>query len=462
MARLHIYFDGGETAVSFTAGERLDAVLQRAGVAVAHPCAGRGVCGKCTVELDGQTVLSCRTVLKHDGTVRLSARSMAQIDLGTGEELPLEPAEGVGLAVDIGTTTIAVRRYDLTDGKLLEAYGLLNPQTAVAADVMGRIGHAMNGGLEHLQALVRQAVPTDADRCVLTGNTTMLHLFTGRDPSALSHAPFAAEHLFGEETESCYLPPCMHAFVGADVVCAALACGLTDRDETALLCDVGTNGEIALWHEGVLYIASTAAGPAFEGAGIACGTGSVRGAIERVWVENGQLRCSTIGSEPPVGLCGSGLIDAAAALLQLGVIDETGVMDEERVILAGDVFLSAADVRALHLAKAAVCAGVLTLRERAHLTPDQVDRFCLAGGFGRHLNLDSAAAIGLLPSSLAKRARVLGNASLTGASMLLLSPSLREKAQRIASFARHVPLGGDALFNEHYINCMMLEEVEIL
>ena len=215
------------------------------------------------------------------------------------------------------------RLYDLRSGACIAEAGQGNPQTAVAADVMGRIGHALHGGLETLRVQVEGGITSvledvcaqanmaseALDALVLTGNTTMLYLLTGRNPEPLSHAPFVADCLFDMESRvlerNAYLPPCMNAFVGADISCAVLAAGQCDKDAVSLLVDIGTNGEIALWKDGTLYVASTAAGPAFEGAGISCGCASLRGAIDRVWLQDGQLRAHTIGEQRAVGICGS-------------------------------------------------------------------------------------------------------------------------------------------------------------
>ena len=287
----------------------------------------------------------------------------------------------------------------------------------------------------------------------------MLYLLCGLNPEQLSHAPFEADHLFGSQTtqlgRNTYLPHCLHAFVGADTSCALLASGLLDKDETALLCDVGTNGEIALWHNGTLFIASTAAGPAFEGAGISCGCSSIPGAIDRVTVQNDQLICHTIGDRKAVGICGSGLVDAIAALLETEILDESGFLEDSPITLRDQVSLSQGDVRAVQLAKAAIHAGILSLLDAAHCSLDDVTTMYLAGGFGSHLNLNSAAKIGLFPAELAERAHVIGNAALDGAAMLLMNTYRREELSQIQKQARHVRLDGNPVFADNYISAML-------
>ena len=488
MAELTILRGDTRLSVSFVPGALLSDVLQDHGAALEHPCGGRGVCGKCAVRLSGQVSppdemeklagsrLACRAVLLGNAEVILpQAHVTEQIEMGTSRILsPLDAMEGdYGAAADIGTTTLALRLYDLHTGQCVGECGMLNPQTAVAADVIGRIGAAMNGQGAFLQSLVSAALKTMLERActqakapvdqvrsfVITGNTAMLYLLTGCDPAALSHAPFQADCLFGETirqgSRRIYLPPCMHAFVGADITCAVLSSGQCERAGVSLLCDVGTNGEIALWKNGRLLVTSTAAGPAFEGAGISCGCGSVRGAIDRVWVRDGQINVHTIGNEPPAGICGSGLIDAVACGLALEAIDETGALEEEDFPLANGIRLLPRDIRAVQLAKGAVAAGIETLLEEAEVKNEEIENLFIAGGFGSHMNPESAAAIGLFPAFLASRVRVLGNAALDGAAQMLLDRSLIRKAQGIVQLSQHVDLGGNPKFNDHYMDHML-------
>ena len=487
MAVLTICRGTNQLRLSFDPPALLADLLARAGLPHAHPCGGRGACGKCAVLLTGGvaaptaaearcgTRLSCQAVLLGDASVTLPDALPMQIEGGSDRKIaPVQPMPGrIGAAIDIGTTTLTLRLYDLRTGACLAGATMLNPQTSVAADVIGRIDAAMKGALTAQQDAVTQAVsallhtaaaeadlPAEAvDALVVTGNTTMLYLLTGRDPSALSRAPFAADCLFGEEVtllgRRCCLPPCLHAFVGADTTCALLASGITSQPETALLCDVGTNGELALMHRGRLLIASTAAGPAFEGAGISCGCGSIPGAIDRVDATADGLRIRTVGDATPAGLCGSGLVDAIAALLEAEVIDETGTMDDSPYPLAGNVTLTQQDVRAVQLAKAAIAAGIQSLLHAAGCAAEDVSALYLAGGFGSHLRIERAAAIGLIPPELAGRVRVIGNAALDGAALMLMDQSLRRRAEALAAKAEHIRLDGNPYFSQRYIENML-------
>ncbi len=495
MPILTLWQNGRSQEIPFDGQPVLSQVLEGAGLAVAHPCGGRGTCGKCAVELRGAVSppneaeklagqrLSCQAALLGDCEALLpQAAALEQIESALG---PLQTRPGArpmagewGAAVDIGTTTLALKLYHQPRGLCLGEATALNPQTAVAADVMGRIGAALEGQGPRLREQIAQALdrllqeacgqakiqPLEVEAWVLAGNTTMLYLLTGRNPESLSHAPFKADCLFDLWEDllgrRAYLPPCLNAFVGADITCALLASGLCEKPETALLCDIGTNGEIALWKEGRLFVTSTAAGPAFEGAGISCGCGSVRGAIDKVWVENGRLGAHTIGEAPAVGICGSGLLDAVAALLETGEIDETGATEEERLPLRDGVALLPKDIRAVQLAKAAIAAGIGTLLEEAGVSPGEIGTLYIAGGFGSHLRVASAAAIGLIPRELASKAKVIGNASLAGAALLLLDERRVQEARAIAAAASHVSLGGNPRFNERYMEEMLFPAQE--
>jgi len=465
--------------LEFLPPKPLALLLQEAGIAVRHPCGGRGSCGKCRVELMGEVSaankdeklagarLSCQAVILGDAQVTLGEPdSISQIEMDSAATIKaVNPMDGkVGAAVDIGTTTIALRLYDLISGELLSESAMENPQTAVAADIMGRIGAAMEGKLSVLQTQVRSAVKEllvkaggDADVMVITGNTTMLYLLTGRDTTCLSAYPFKADTLFDTEIQldgiPAYLPPCMNAFVGADITCAVLASEMCS-DKIALLCDIGTNGELALWKDGILYVTSTAAGPAFEGAGISCGCSSIPGAIDRVWENDGEVHVHTIDDVSAVGVCGSGLIDAAAILLELELMDETGAMDDDLELAPGVVLLQK-DIRAVQLAKAAIAAGIKTLLEASETELDQIEKFYIAGGFGSHINIASAARIGLIPDELTDRVEVLGNAALAGASSILLNRGNFREIRRIAGMSRHWDLGGNPNFNTHYMDAIL-------
>lgn len=330
---------------------------------------------------------------------------------------------GIGAAVDLGTTTIAVRIYDLKTGALIRQTSVFNPQRRISADVMGRISAALDGRLGELRDLARGALVDCFGGCsvseaVIAGNTTMLHLFAGISPKSYATAPFAADELFGGivqwEGASVRLPRCVHGFFGADAVSSVRMSGMCGRGGCELTADIGTNGEIALWRadKNELTVASVAAGPAFE--------------------------------RP--GATGSQIVSRLADALETGAVDKTGAVLSE---LPGG--LTQEDVRAVQLAKAALNGGIETLLAKAGLKCGDVTRFSIAGGLGSALDLRKAARIGLFPKELLAVARVCGNLAMEGASAALFDPLFAAKTDEIAAMARYVDLAGDAGFSDAFL-----------
>lgn len=471
------------------------------------PCGGHGKCGKCRVTVTGEVSpptedeqraltpdelaqgirLACRTTVLGDCTVTTAEQGRGQI-LTDGafpfsmQSRAVRPGwSGYGAAIDIGTTTLAARLYDGA-GHLLAETSRLNPQSAWGADVISRMEAAMAGNDGRIAQITRRALDgmltelanaarvetADIQALVITGNTVMLHLLTETDVEPLTHAPFAAKRLFGEllparelgltalpPDAKVYLPPCIAAFIGADTVTATLASDLCEIPETALLCDIGTNGEMVLWHENTLYACSTAAGPAFEGAGISMGMSGRTGAIDRVWTQDDEICAHVIGETDPVGLCGSGLVDAVAALLDTEALDETGYLEDDPAEIASPVEVTQEDIRAVQLAKSAIHAGMRTLIHTAKLDCDDVATLYIAGGFGSYLDVKNAGKIGLLPEELTDRVTVLGNAALTGAAMLLLCDDLRPVCETLARETKVVELATNPVFVSEYMERMM-------
>ncbi|MBP3578602.1 MAG: DUF4445 domain-containing protein [Lachnospiraceae bacterium] len=479
MGTLTVFTAKGKQNIAFDGTPTVQQVLEHSGISMAHPCGGTGKCGKCAIDVIGNVSLpdetersagcrlSCRTRLYGDAIVTLKEQNDSSL-IAEGFEKNIKPIENfeyrIGAAVDIGTTTIALSIYDLTTGNCLATKTMLNPQSVISADVIGRIDAAVNGKLTNMQNMLISGIHALAeetgylnriDTWCLTGNTTMLYLLCGRNPQSFATAPYMADHFFGEEIsflgKPAYLPPCMHAFVGADITCAVLAGGMCDDTKTVLLCDIGTNGEIALWKDGTLYVTSTAAGPVFEGAGISYGCQSVTGAIEKVELNSGSLAVKTIGATKPIGLCGSGVIDTIACLLNNNTIDETGAMEPEEFLLCEGISINRQDIRNIQLAKAAISAGIRTLLEVTKTSEEEISAFYLAGGFGKHLNMDSAIRIGLFPASLRNKVRILGNAALKGAASMLTDESLKGTAQMIAGKAEYLSLPDNPDFCKNYI-----------
>lgn len=502
MATVYLHTAGGVRQLWAEEGVLLSQVLSDPGYAPDMPCGGVGRCGKCRVRAEGALSahsgeeekclseedrrqgirLACCTCVLGDAHVWLISDVVSGQICVTGiQQQVLQDAmfTKIGAAIDIGTTTLAAQLYD--DSGLIATASAHNPQRIYGADVISRVEKALKGEAAALQNcicqgigqlltdLCRQAGRTlqELDGIVITGNTAMLCLFTGQDVSALAAAPFSISEYFGKTVcasalglpclpdTPVYLPRCISAFVGADITTALMASGICEKGKTALLADIGTNGELALWHDGMLSCCSTAAGPAFEGANLSCGMQGVDGAVDHVWVEQDALAYHTIGDSPARGICGSGVADLLACLLQLQQLDSSGFLEEGEVSLGDACVFDQGDVRQVQLAKSAVRSGMEALLHHKGISYQQVDEVSIAGGFGSYLSLESAAAIGLIPPELRVRCKSIGNAALSGASMLLRNKRLQAQSAELAAAARTVDLASDLFFMEQYVEQMM-------
>lgn len=481
--KLTVVTESGEKTISFEKGEKLSDLLIKNGFQINAACGGNGKCGKCKVKVVSGTesengyVLACKTRLYNDAVVSLcEQRGEGLLDFG-GLENSSSQSSGRGVALDIGTTTLACYLVDLAGGKVIDSASDLNPQRVFGADVINRIKAAKDGALDELHSLI--ADKTNAlieqlnaeqkgapDILFVTGNTTMLHLFMNVNPQNMGVAPYTPEFVnsvsvFGREiginAEKVTVAPSISAFVGGDVVCGGVATDLCSGNN--LLVDLGTNGEMLLSSGGEIYCASTAAGPALEGAEISCGIGGVKGAIDSVSLDaEGNIKITTLGGGEPVGICGSGLIDAIAVMLELGVIDDTGAFTKcDKFFLSREIYIDGQDVRKFQLAKSAIAAGIIALCKRAGIDFSQIDNMYIAGGLGYYINGANAVKTGLIPARLAAKAKPVGNAAGKGAVMCMLSDKAAEYARKISEKAINLDLSKDPVFNEEYIENMFFD-----
>jgi uncharacterized 2Fe-2S/4Fe-4S cluster protein (DUF4445 family) len=417
-----------------------------------------------------------------------------------------------GIAVDIGTTTIAAYLVNLSTGERICVNSLLNPQKKFGADVISRIKHTMDceTGLEELNALLLDAIntcisvmcmqahiePANIYAVTLAGNTAMLHFLLKACAVNIASAPFVPAFTSMLELQArqlgisinpsgvaCILPS-VSAYIGADTVAAVLSTGMSEQADISLLIDIGTNGEIVLGNKDMLYACSSAAGPAFEGANIRNGMGSISGAISSVTLKQG-IKFSTIADTMPMGICGTGIVDLLAELLALEIVDETGRIDSgwepdraAQAVLAqrickvdgivAFVLCSAAetkngreiavtqkDIRELQNAKAAIAAGINVLLIQAGIGYGDIKNVYLAGGFGSCINIESALKIGLIPAELQGKILSAGNAAGQGAVEALINSSCLASAEKISKKIKYIELSGNKDFNKYYIDCMM-------
>lgn len=412
-----------------------------------------------------------------------------------------------GLSIDLGTTSLVVSLLSLKSGEELATSSSLNPQIKFGHDVMTRIHHASTeDGLQALSKVVREALnslieqvcldsnsdPLEILDMVVGGNTTMLQLAAGIDPAPLGKIPFAIGiqgarsypvSRFGLRANAqarVYVPPIVHAFVGTDISAGLLMSeGFFDDQQALLFMDIGTNGEMGLNLRGKRLMTSTAAGPAFEGAGLSSGMRASFGAIETVSTDGMDINLETIGRTPIKGICGSGLMDLLAVLIELGVIDSTGRMlhpdkkeqvpeaiqgrieylcDQPAFRLEEGVYLTQRDVRQVQLAKAAIRAAMEEILHEAGSDSTELDRIVIAGGFGFSLNPASLEAIGMLPEGTQKKVLFAGNTSRSGCAWLLIDTSYRRFLEEKMLEVEHVSIAERSDFMDLFVERMHFPE----
>lgn len=509
---------------------------------VTSPCGGAGTCGKCRIrilegapeatenekhlltskEIQSGMRLACRHRVEGAMVIELTDVRGGSIETGftvpgtaatrsKGRSLS-GAAQGYGVAVDLGTTTIALYLVDLSSGEILARRGEENPQGFAGADVISRIARIIERTelLAELQALTLAQIgsmaqacaaevgvePKEIIRAAVVGNPTMLHILTGTDPTGIARYPFKPVFTGGR----CFpvdsgggplipsLPECRvellpgaSAYLGADLIAGAAAVDLDLDQGEGLYVDIGTNGEILLIHGGEALGCATAAGPAFEGASISCGSGGVSGAVCRVEAVDGDLKIETVGGAPSRSLCGSGLVDLAALLLREGLIDCRGAFRREalteRLPLSGrlsfasdsaenytfrfsdeeELFLTQGDIREFQMAKAAIATGIELLLESAGVSPRAVERVYLAGGFGSALRASSALETGLFPGEFAGRIEAVGNAAGMGAVRALSDDAFLKHCAALGERLRVFNLAGHSAFRKRLMEHMYLE-----
>lgn len=500
---MKVFIDDAGTRLTADAqaGQTVLDVLQEQRVDIQATCGGAGTCHRCQVLVrDGEGLsfrLACKTPVSDGMEVVVErAGAMEVVQGGTACAFPPDSdAEGFGIAIDIGTTTLVAHLHDRTTGERLASVGRANPQIAFGSDVISRISASVDGKLDMMTGVIQDALremkaklckiahiaPEDVTAVAIAGNTVMQHIAVGLPPDTIGVNPFTPLSLFGDVRDidglgPCYFAHCVAGYVGGDITAGMLACGL-GTGGTHLFLDLGTNGEMALSVGERIVCCATAAGPVFEGANIHFGMPASDGAISGVSYADGTVQVNVIGDAAPIGVCGTGVIDAVALMVRLGVVDETGRLlgadeldgpiaayagcegDRNVFYLVDDrsVYITQDDVRSLQLAKAAVCGGIMTTLDAAGIGVADIDSLQIAGGFGAYLNLDSAAAIGLFPAELLDRASSVGNTSGEGATALLLSSAAREREKAIVESCTYLELSTSAEFNGYYIEMMMFE-----
>lgn len=466
------------------------------------PCGGTGSCRGCLLrvsegslpiteaddinldedELANGWRLACQASVEGDLTLEMPSIDM-DILADTHVAQTKTTDQGLGIAVDIGTTTLAAQLVDRSSLDILGTATALNPQGRYGADVMSRLDHALrdDSGSNKMASLIRdqvyeliiQLLPKDdapeLKRIVLVGNTAMHHLFAGLSVQSLAHFPFTPTSLdsadfqakdlgwdlAGNPTVSILAN--LGGFVGSDILAGILATGMHQSNEPVALLDLGTNGEMVIGNQNGLLCVSAAAGPAFEGAGIGMGMSAITGAVSEVYLEDAEVKVHVIGGGEPRGICGSGLVDAMALGLEQGIIEVDGRLRcGDHWELSGLLRLTQRDIREVQLAKGAIGAGFRILLKEANLEMGDLKAVYLAGAFGNYIHTDKAQRMGLLECSLDQVVSI-GNSALRGAKLALREQNDLE-IQEIRNLTKHVELATIPDFQDSFADAMFFPE----
>ncbi len=532
---------GGEVKCHAEPGSNIMELAQQNGVKMDSPCGGTGVCGKCKMrimagsvaydksnsklsqdEFDDNWRLACQSEVEGDVTLWVPASAsdfvsgILTADLSTQAELDRYEAsiaeifehglargcseKGVGIAIDIGTTTVTAAMIDLQSGKILAKTSRGNGQIRYGADVINRIiQQGKPKGRDRLQHAIREETlipmfetltqaagitPDDITRIVIAGNTTMEHLLVKANGDSIRLMPFEPEFLAHEPITAAelglpanpqakiILAPNVGSYVGGDITSGVLPTMIWDTDQMSLFIDLGTNGELVFGNRDYMLTCACSAGPAFEGGDITCGMRATKGAIDSCEIDPDTLypHFTTVNKGRPAGMCGSGLIDVIAQLYKVGAISANGKFDveNERIRDDGygskeyvlvwanesatgrDVIISEGDIDNFIRAKGAIFSATRTMLKSVDMTVADIDRVIIAGGIGSGINMESAMLIGMLPRADLSKYSYIGNSSLTGACAMLLSDEAEQKVAEIQSNMTYIELSTEPGYMDEF------------
>ncbi len=503
MLELKVHHQDEIITIKTEGNDSLLQILRANGFEIFTPCGGNGTCGKCKVWQKGEgSITSCVHYVTESMEIILPDKKEAQILVDQHVHtlsVPFNPGPSSGLsylphgvAIDLGTTSLVFYLVNLVMGSVVETRAVLNPQAQFGGDVISRISHASEkeGGLQELQKVILDSINKQLDHFVefaqitldeivkitVSGNATMLHLLLGVDPLSIALAPFTPKFtdeqiLKGKELNiHCHadgeikLLPSISAYVGADIVSGIASIVPSEERKNYLFMDLGTNGELALVTEKEIICCATSAGPALEGARISCGMGAMEGAIS-AYDPSGY---TVIGDARPTGICGSGLIDIMAHLVENKLVTADGLLEGEFIVVPADqsenenvISITQQDIREVQLAKSAIAAGVKILLKEANLGYNEIDTVFLAGGFGNYINTESAMKIGLISPEFKDKIVALGNTSGTGAVLALKSVQFDDVINDLLKRTRYIELSGYEDFALDFAMNMMFEPVEL-
>lgn len=521
--------------ISCHTGENLLKVLSENHIFIENPCNGKGICGKCKIrvvsgrcseisqaecaflreeEISRGIRLACLTEVEGDMEIELLEKERTHQVLTSGYLPAFEKdflRDGYGIAVDIGTTTVALALINLTTGEELAQASAINAQKQYGLDVLTRITyeyeHPEEGIRKLQQAIVLSLNEMIQSMCqkagiekeqiveiVVAANCTMTHMLLGIDARSIGKSPYKPVFtearsvlakeigIVGGENTTLYCLPHVSSYIGADIVAGAYVCDLQSRKNNVLFVDIGTNGEIVLSKGGKLFCCSCAAGPALEGMNISSGMRAGEGAVEDISISENGIQLTVIGNTAPEGLCGSGILAAIKELLRIKMIKKTGVFikkddlpdndfrypylrmnGKKREFLlhdAPEIFVTQSDVRQVQLAKGAILSGFQALLKKAGLTIEELDEVLIAGQFGAHLPADSLIGTGILPEGVKEKLTYVGNSSKTGAYMALLSKTVRREMDQLSLNMEYMELAETENYERIFAESMLFPEVQ--
>ena len=445
-------------------GTILSEVLIKNGKTLPHLCGGRGTCKKCSVYVNSKEELSCQYKVKSDIEVFVPENEDILSETGANESG--ETTENCCLALDIGTTTLALALISLETNDIIKVVTRTNPQRTFGGDVMTRIERCRKNGVSELQKIlidkinetVSELTSDSIDMMYVAGNTAMLHLFFGIDCSSLGVFPYTPVFLESRKEKGSDLGlknienvvslPCISAFVGADLVAGLNYAQMPTDNKYNLLIDLGTNAEIVLYNSDSLLCTSAAAGPCFEGANITCGMSATDGAV---YAYHGDGTFETVNNKSPQGICGTGLVDIIAELTENGTIDETGYMECGDFYLANNVKLTQQDIRQFQLAKSAVYSAVSALLKEKAISFEDIGKLYISGGFSAKINIKNAVKVGLLPKELEEKCTPINNSSLLGTVKYACN---KTDLSVYLKNARYIDLSANQYFSDLFIENM--------
>lgn len=500
-----VCFNNG-TMINIESGLTIAECIRKAGLSIETPCSSMGICGKCRVKAKGELYppskeeeefirglkdirLACMAKVKGDVKIELTGMQKELKTIDDEMQLFHENKSGeysLGVAVDIGTTGVSAHLINIKNGEIINKASALNPQSEFGGDVLTRISFAMENkdGTKLLQQMIVNKInelieklvgnafnSKSINKVMIAANATMLHFFAGVNPSSIAVSPYMAVFLDKMDLKAedigininksgiITLLPSASSYIGADIVSGIAATEFYKKERPSIFIDIGTNGEIVAIADGKLAAASTAAGPALEGMNISCGMRAENGAIDSFSMDNeGRMSFTTIGGGTPAGICGSALMDIAAAFSENGIILKNGKFaqkaEDNRFYICDDVYITQKDIRQIQLAKGAISAGVSMLLSELSISIKDINEFVIAGAFGYHINPESIKRIKLIPEGFDGQISFAGNSSIEGARLALVDDKILQRMIDLKDNINVVELSAKHEFQDYFIKAL--------